>query len=67
MTTCSSCSRADVWAWHADAACREHPEVSFFPGQHESTAPAKACAACLVRAECLAAGLCTVIGRHRVA
>jgi len=40
--------------WHRDAACREHPEVSFFPGLNESSAPAKAiCAGCLVRQECL--------------
>jgi len=35
-------------AWHADAACLEHPEVNFFPGRGESLAPAKAiCAGCL--------------------
>jgi WhiB family transcriptional regulator, redox-sensing transcriptional regulator len=38
----------------ADAACREHPEVNFFPERGESSAPAKAvCAACLVNIECL--------------
>jgi WhiB family redox-sensing transcriptional regulator len=42
-------------AWQADAACREHPEVNFFPTTGQSAAPAKAiCAGCLVRGECLA-------------
>lgn len=41
-------------AWHADAACKEHPEVTWFPARGERSAPAKAiCATCLVRAECL--------------
>lgn len=40
--------------WHRDAACREHPDVDFFPGLNVSSAPAKAvCAGCLVRHECL--------------
>lgn len=40
--------------WMKDAACREHPEVSFFPSTGEHTDPAKAvCRGCLVRAECL--------------
>lgn len=39
--------------WQADAACREHPEVNFFPERGESTAPAKAiCSTCLVADEC---------------
>jgi len=39
--------------WHADAACREHPEVSWFPDRGEDSRPAKAvCAACPVRDEC---------------
>lgn len=42
-------------AWHRDAACREHPEVTWFPELGESTAPAKAvCHTCLVQEECLA-------------
>lgn len=43
-------------AWMAKAACRDHPEVSFFPVRGESTgAPAKAvCRSCSVRAECYA-------------
>lgn len=42
-------------AWHADALCQEHPEVSFFPGQGDDIRPAKAvCASCLVRPECRA-------------
>ena len=45
-------------AWHADAACREHPDVSFFPERGEDVRPAKAvCAGCLARAECLAFGM----------
>jgi WhiB family redox-sensing transcriptional regulator len=37
----------------ADAACREHPEVNFFPERGESTEPARAvCDGCLVRPEC---------------
>jgi WhiB family redox-sensing transcriptional regulator len=40
--------------WHADALCREHPEISWFPEHGESTTPARAvCARCLVREECL--------------
>lgn len=40
--------------WHRDAACREHPDVNFFPGLNVSSAPAKAiCNGCLVRHECL--------------
>src|SRR5262245_51825502 len=43
-------------AWHADALCREYPDVNFFPTRGEDTGPAKTvCATCLVRAECLAA------------
>ncbi len=45
-------------AWHADAACREHPDVDFFPQRGESTRPAKdVCAGCLVRSECLESAL----------
>lgn len=41
--------------WASDAACREHPEVNFFPERGESTVAAKlVCAGCLVRAECQA-------------
>ena len=42
-------------AWWADAACREQPEVNFFPTQGESAAPAKAiCAGCPAGDACLA-------------
>jgi WhiB family redox-sensing transcriptional regulator len=42
-------------AWQADALCREHPDVSWFPGQGEPTDPAKEiCARCAVSDECLA-------------
>jgi WhiB family redox-sensing transcriptional regulator len=42
--------------WMAEAACRNHPEASFFPVRGESTgAAAKAvCRGCRVRAECYA-------------
>jgi len=44
--------------WWADALCREHPELAWFPGRGEPNAPAKAvCARCLVRDECLADAL----------
>ena len=40
-------------AWHADALCREHPEVSWFVERGEPLAPAKdICSRCLVLAEC---------------
>ena len=42
-------------AWMADALCREHPEINFYPDVGEATAPAKRiCAQCLVRDECRA-------------
>ncbi len=42
-------------AWHADALCREHPEVSWFAERGEPMGPAKdICARCLVLAECTA-------------
>jgi WhiB family redox-sensing transcriptional regulator len=44
-------------AWHADAACKEHPEVDFFPGRGQDVRLAQlVCAGCLVRDECTAAG-----------
>ncbi len=40
-------------AWHADAACLEHPELSWFPAHGEDQTAAKAvCTGCLVVAEC---------------
>jgi Transcription factor WhiB len=40
--------------WAKDAACREHPELSWFPGRGEPTDPARrVCAGCAVRLECL--------------
>ena len=45
-------------AFHADAACREHPELSWFPERGQSiTAQLAVCRSCLVRAECEAAGV----------
>jgi Transcription factor WhiB len=44
--------------WMFDAACREHPDVDFFPRRGEPFGPAKAvCARCLVRRECLEFGI----------
>ena len=40
--------------WMADAACREHPEITWFPGPGSSGLDAMAvCNRCLVQAECL--------------
>lgn len=57
-------------AWHADAACREHPELTWVPrfagpSREADLASAKAvCARCLVREECLATALAdtTLVG-----
>ena len=44
-------------AWHADAACREHPQLSWFVQPGESYAVQRSvCCRCLVKAECAAAG-----------
>lgn len=46
--------------WHADALCREHPEVRFFPakGEHGVVRAARlVCGRCLCRDECLAFAL----------
>jgi len=41
-------------AWMADAACRDHPELTWFPGQGVDARPAVLiCGGCLVRQECL--------------
>lgn len=40
-------------SWFADAACRQHPELSWHPKPGESTTAVRAvCAACLVVDEC---------------
>ncbi|MCU1359966.1 MAG: Transcription factor WhiB [Ilumatobacteraceae bacterium] len=45
-------------AWHADAACREHPEIDWFPTTViDRAATVAICAACLVRDECLTAAI----------
>lgn len=45
-------------AWHADAACREHPELSWFAERGQSgTAAKQVCEGCLVRDECRAYAL----------
>jgi WhiB family redox-sensing transcriptional regulator len=47
-------------AWMADAACREHPTLTWWPGPHDHAGAAAAravCAGCLVRGECLAFAL----------
>ena len=39
--------------WMADAACREHPELDWFPTRGDNVNAVRAvCAACLVRPEC---------------
>ncbi len=41
-------------AWHADAACREHPELNWFPENGQTSSRAlRVCAACLARPDCL--------------
>lgn len=43
--------------WMSDAACREHPEVNWFPTRGDALDVARAiCAGCLVRSECAAYG-----------
>lgn len=50
-------------AFHADAACREHPELSWFPERGEPTkAQLAVCAGCLVRDECREAGADEQVG-----
>lgn len=44
-------------AWHADAACRERPELEFVPRRAASMETLKLCESCLVRRECLAYAL----------
>ncbi|MBU6315705.1 MAG: WhiB family transcriptional regulator [Acidobacteria bacterium] len=42
--------------WHRDAACLEHPELSWFPARGDNAglvAAIAVCRRCLVRAECL--------------
>lgn len=40
--------------WHDRAACRNTPDVDFFPGPHTDISPARAvCASCPVRDACL--------------
>lgn len=42
-------------AFFADAACREHPELTWFPTRGDDLRPIKGvCAGCLVRDECRA-------------
>jgi WhiB family transcriptional regulator, redox-sensing transcriptional regulator len=41
-------------AWQKDAACREHPEVTWHPARGEPTGPAKTiCRGCAFRVPCL--------------
>lgn len=56
-------------AWHADAACREHPEIDWFPTRGAEAfrmlrAARQVCAGCLVRDECLDFALAdpTIVG-----
>lgn len=44
--------------WHRDAACREYPDLSWFPERGQQVDELKAiCDGCLVRRECLDAAL----------
>jgi WhiB family redox-sensing transcriptional regulator len=46
--------------WAAHAACREHPEVDFYPSVHDRPGERAArvvCNACPVRQACLEAGM----------
>jgi WhiB family redox-sensing transcriptional regulator len=50
----------DPQPWAADAACREHPELDWFPSRGEAHTSQKAvCSGCLVRDECLAYAMAT--------
>lgn len=50
-------------AFHADAACREHPELSWFPERGESVVEQRrVCAGCLVSVECRQAGEAEAFG-----
>lgn len=45
-------------AWHSDAACRDHPDLSWFPHRGEPIVAQRAiCEACPVRAACADAGM----------
>jgi WhiB family redox-sensing transcriptional regulator len=45
-------------SWHAQGACRDHPNVEWFPTRGQASAPAKTvCSTCRVRDTCLAAAL----------
>ena len=49
---------ADKPPWMADAACKEHPELNWWPTRGEDvTQPKAVCAACLVRDDCIAYAL----------
>lgn len=40
--------------WHADAACKEHPELTWYPEKGDATEAQRAiCQSCLVRRDCL--------------
>lgn len=44
----------DVPSWHAQAACRDRPDVTWFPERADDWRPAVAvCNECPVRQECL--------------
>lgn len=46
------------YAWRTHGACRQHPELDFFPGRDESTRQQKqVCAGCPVRDICLEVAL----------
>jgi hypothetical protein len=44
-------------SWHADAACKTHPKISWFPGRGDDQSVAKKiCEGCPVQQQCLNAG-----------
>lgn len=45
-------------AWKADALCKEHPTVNFFPERGEDASEARdICSRCMVQSECLTAAI----------
>ena len=50
-------------AWHAEAACRTHPELNWFPVRGADVRPVlSVCEGCAVRAECRDAVTCDAPG-----
>jgi hypothetical protein len=57
----------DPPAWHADAACREHPDLTWFPDRGQDTSAAVAvCRGCLVADQCRAWAMSQGAGLHGI-